>query len=190
MNKYILIFLSVFITKYNYLFSQENKKILFLIGANISNPHQLFEGATTTLNTRGLKPYGNIFGALLFKNKYQLSIGNELNEYSDLSKYNNDLYLNIRYYFLKDGANFKPYFETGLVLKTFGESPYIVSSQQSYHFNIGFIYKISNHINFDFGLSQQFRQIELYDVASWSDDTISLTIDRFMVRTGLIFKVL
>jgi hypothetical protein len=66
----------------------------------------------------------------------------------------------------------------------------VVKSQQSYHFNLGFTYKISNYVKFDFGISQQFRKMELYDAALWNDDEISLTIDRFMIRTGLIFRVL
>jgi hypothetical protein len=190
MKKYIIL-LILFINCFKFnIQAQNNPRLHFLIGANISNPHQLFEGAINVYGSRSLKPFGNVYGALIYKNKYQLSLGNELNEYSDLSNFNTDLFLNFRYYFLKDSAIFKPYIETGLVLKTYGESPYIVKNQQSYHFNLGFVYKLSPLVNFDFGISQQFRKMELYDVATWSDDEITLTIDRFMIRTGLIFKVL
>ncbi len=170
--------------------AQKNSNISFVIGANISNPHQLFEGEEAINHISDRKAWGNIYGALLYKNRYQLSIGNELNEYTYSSNYNNDLFLNLRYYFLKDTIVIKPYLEAGLVLKTFGESPYIVSSQQSYHVNLGFIFKISTNVAFDFGIGQQFRQMELYDTATWSNDRITLTVDRFMVKTGLIFKVL
>jgi hypothetical protein len=183
----LLIICILFYKKTN---AQKNSEFSFTIGANISNPHQLFEGEEAINHISDRKAWGNIYGAILYKNKYQLSLGNELNEYTYSSNYNNDLFLNIRYYFLKDTAQFKPYLESGLVLKTFGQSPYIVTSQQSFHFNLGFIIKFSNNVSFDFGIGQQFRQMELYDTPTWSNDKISLTVDRFMVKTGLIFNVL
>jgi hypothetical protein len=185
----VLIFL-IIILNIRIVIAQKNNKLSFVIGANINNPTQIFEGSNSPTDIKSLKAWGNIYGALVYKNKYQLSIGNELNEFTSTSNFNNDLYLNIRYSFLKDSLKFHPYFETGLILNTYGESPYVVKSQQSYHFNLGFTYKISNYVKFDFGISQQFRKMELYDAALWNDDEISLTIDRFMIRTGLIFRVL
>jgi hypothetical protein len=101
MKKYILLMLLLIICfKFN-IKGQNNSRLHFLFGANVSNPHQLFEGATNVYGSRSLKPYGNIYGALIYKNKYQLSLGSELNEYTSGSKYNNDLFLNFRYFFLK-----------------------------------------------------------------------------------------
>lgn len=189
MNFKTIIFSIFCIFSFQKIIAQKNKKLEFLIGANISNPHQLFEGEEA-INHLGRKAWGNIYGALLYKNKYQLSIGNELNEYTYSSYYNNDLFLNFRYYFLKDTSVIKPYLESGIVIKTFGQSPFIITSQQSYHFSVGLILKISNNVSFDFGISQQYRQIEAYDTPSWSDDKITLTSNRFMVKTGLIFKII
>lgn len=188
--KLVILIVLIIITNIKTAIAQNNKKLSFLIGANISNPHQLFEGANASTDVKSLKAWGNIYGALVYKNKFQLSLGNELNEFTSTSNFNNDLYLNLRYILLKESLKCKPYLETGLILNTYGESPYVVSSQKSFQFNLGFIYKINSTINLDFGISQQFRKMELYDSVLWNDDEITLTIDRFMIRTGLIFKVL
>lgn len=186
MKSIILVF---FMVLNGFIIAQQNKRFCFAIAANISNPHQLFEGQNniTTFNT--IKPWGNIYGAIIYRNKYQLSLGNELNETST-GYYTNDLFLNARFYFLRDTIKIKPYFETGLVLNTFGFNEFTVINKYSYQFSIGFICNLSKGVLFDFGISQQFREVELTSKASWNKDIQNIVIERFMVKTGLIFKIL
>lgn len=184
------IIMTIIYSFFSDIHAQNNSKFNFVIGANICNPHQLFEGQNNITTFGSIKPWGNIYGGLVFKKKYQLIIGNELNDYSSGTNYFNDLFVNLRYVFLRDTSKIRPYFETGFIINTFGFSTFTVNNQQSYHLNAGVLFNLNKIIIFDFGISQQYREIEYNSNVSWSNDKKSLLVDRFMVRTGLIFKVL
>lgn len=169
--------------------AQNNSMFNFIIGANLTNPNQLIEGSETIDDFKLTKPYGNMYAAISYKNKYILGFGKELNEYTLESKYPKDFYVFAKYILLKDSTKFKPYLEIGYVLNTYGSDRYNYKSQNSYMYGIGIIYNINKIINLDLNMGIQHRDMELEDKAYWSNNKTNISLDRFIFKTGLVFKI-
>lgn len=170
--------------------AQNNSKFGLIVGANVCNPNQLIEGSETIDDFKQVKPYGNMFVAISYKNRYVIGFGKELNEYTFYSRYPKDFYGFVRLVLLKDTARFKPYIEFGYILNTYGNDRFNYKSQNSYMYGIGVIYKLNKIISLDLGLGMQHREMDLESRLSWDKDQTKITLDRFMFKTGLIFKVL
>lgn len=170
--------------------AQNISKFNLLIGANISNPNQLIEGSESIDDYKMIKPFGNMFACLSYKNKYMIGVGKELNEYTFYSKYPKDFYVFIRVVFLKDTLKLRPYCELSYILNTYGNNGDYYKNQNSYSYGIGFIYKINRIIDLDLNAGMLHREIELESKSVWVGEKKSINADRFMIRTGLIFKIL
>jgi hypothetical protein len=173
----------------------QKRKLNLLIGANINNPHQLIEGTKSQTDYSSFRDgnqnsYGNIFLGILYKNKWQLSLSQELNEKNIIGNSNIDYILNARYYFLNDSFYFNPYAEIGTIIATNAGGE--IKNQKSIQFSAGFIYKINPIISFDFGLSLLTREYNISGTQfarppfTFNND---VTYNRFMMKTGLIFKI-
>lgn len=183
----LMVFILLFTLKIN---AQNNNKWSLLVGGNVCNPNQLIEGSETEGDFNMLKPYGNMFAALCYKNKFALGFGKELNEHTFLSAYPKDFYIFSRCTLLKDSLKLRPYIEIGYTLNTYGSDRYYYKSQNSYNYGIGLVYKLNSIISLDLHIGMQHRELKLENKADWNNDKTDLTIDRFMIKTGLIFKVL
>jgi hypothetical protein len=55
----------------------------------------------------------------------------------------------------------------------------------------GIIYKLNKYVLFDLGINYLYKEIKYKDrLVSPDFPPVELTIDRFMVKTGLIFKII
>lgn len=184
-----LLLVYICLTSFNISKAQNNSSFNILIGANISNPNQLFEGNSSPSDfNNDLKSWGNLHISVMYKNRFQLGFGQELNEYSLVSKYPKDFYIFGRFYFLKDTAKVKPYIEANYILNTYGGSIYKIKDQLSFGYGVGIIYKLNKIVSLDIGLGMQYRDIELEKDISANSST-KIEINRLMFKTGLLFKV-
>jgi hypothetical protein len=168
--------------------AQEDKKFNLYIGANICNPHQLIEGSSNFTDINSLKAFGNITLGVSYKNKIQINVSNELNEFNGYNYLINDFNLNLRYFILKEKL-ITPYIELGTLLGSVGSSTSNVINQKSICYELGLIGKINNIVSYNFSVNYQLREINITVGSLSTGNKEEINIDRFMVRTGLIFKL-
>lgn len=193
---YKLIFYMVFIIGLNVVANaQQKSNFSLLLGANINNPHQLLENSNNPNDVIGLyntqKPFGNMWVGITYKNKIQIGLENEIPvSNGKLRINNNDTYLTSRYYFLK--KKIQPYVNGAILINSYGDNTVTIKNLSGYQYGFGLIIKINKIVYFDLTLNNTTKKIDYIDRLNPTlpVNMINLSIDRFMIRTGLIFKVL
>jgi len=51
------------------------------------------------------------------------------------------------------------------------------------------MYKLNKIVSLDLSFGMQHRELELESKAAWIGEKKNITLDRFMFKTGLLFKV-
>jgi hypothetical protein len=174
---------------------QQKSNFSLLLGANINNPHQLIENSNNPNDVIGVyntqKPFGNLWIGISFKNKIQIGLENEIPvSNGKLRINNNDTYLSCRYYFLKN--KIQPYVNGAILINSYGDNTVTIKNLSGYQYGLGLIIKINKIVYFDLALNNTNKKIDYIDRLNPTlpENIINLSIDRFMIRTGLIFKVL
>ena len=173
--------------------AQQKSNFSLLLGANINNPHQLLENSNnpndvnTINNTQ--KAYGNMWAGLSYRNTIQLSLSNELN-ISSFNITNADLFINGRVYLAKEKHKIKPYVEGGSLINNYGDVSILNESLFGYIIGLGVIYKINKIISLELSTNYISKDYKYNILARPTDLPVEVDIDRIIVKTGLIFKVL
>jgi hypothetical protein len=173
--------------------AQQKSNFSLLLGANINNPHQLLENSNnpndvnTINNTQ--KAYGNMWAGLSYRNTIQLSLSNELN-ISSFNITNADLFITGRVYLAKEKHKIKPYVEGGSLINNYGDVSILKESLFGYVIGLGVIYKINKIISLELSTNYISKDYKYNILARPTDLPVEVDIDRIIVKTGLIFKVL
>jgi len=173
--------------------AQQKSNFSLCFGANINNPHQLLENSNNpndvnTINNNQ-KAVGNMWVGLCYKNLFQIGINNELNGTS-FTNTNADLYITSRVYLLNENFKIKPYLETGILINSYGNISILREGLLGYLVGTGFTVKLNKTVKLDLGLGYTYKEFKYQILARPTDLPTEITIDRFMIRTGLIFKIL
>jgi hypothetical protein len=149
------------------------------------------ENANNPNDVNEQKSLGSIFASLSYKNRIQLMIINEIPETSAKFRMNNnDLYLSSRIYFLKQSLKLKPYLEIGTIINSYGDNTRAIESLFGGFLGAGMVYKLNNYVLFDLGVNYGYKEVKYKDKLVPPDfPSVELIIDRFMFKTGLIFKI-
>jgi len=173
--------------------AQQKSNFSLLLGANINNPHQLLENSNnpndvnTINNTQ--KAYGNMWAGLSYRNTIQLSLSNELN-ISSFNITNADLFITSRVYLAKEKHKIKPYVEGGSLINNYGDVSILKESLFGYVIGLGVIYKINKIISLELSTNYINKDYKYNIIARPTDLPVEVSVDRIIVKTGLIFKVL
>lgn len=173
--------------------AQQKSNFSLCFGANINNPHQLLENSNNpndvnTINNNQ-KAYGNMWAGLSYRNTIQLSLSNELN-IASFNITNADLFVIGRIYLAKDKHKIKPYLEVGSLINNYGDVSILKESLFGYVIGIGVIYKINKKISLELSTNYFNKDYKYNILARPTDLPVEVSIDRIIVKTGLIFKVL
>jgi hypothetical protein len=172
---------------------QQKSNFSLLLGANINNPHQLIENSNNPNDVIGVyntqKPVGSIWIGIAYKNSFQISLNNELNN-TFFNDANSDISLLLRGYILKSNKKIKPYLETGILIKNYGNVSLIKESLFGYLIGTGLTIKLNRLVNLDLGFNYVYKEYKYNIIARPTDLPVEVNIDRFMIKTGLIFRVL
>ncbi len=187
-NKLVYILLPILYVNIT-LKAQQKSNFSFLIGANINNPHQLLENTNNTNDVNEQKAMGSVFVAIAYKNKIQLMLGNEIAESPINNNLNNDVYLSLRAYFLKEDQKLRPYAEVGYLINSYGDNSIKKESLLGFILATGMVYKLNKFVSFDLGISYNYKTYKYEVRARPSELPIEIIADRFMAKTGVIFKV-
>lgn len=186
-----LIITLLFISSINNSISAQHKSnFSFLVGANINNPHLLFENSNNPSDVYAEKAFGNLYLSVLYKNRAQLMIINEITESNTRYTYNNDVFLGTRFYLLKDTVKLKPYVEAGTILNSYGDKTIELKSVFGVFYGAGLTYKLNKYVYFELGLNYQIKEI-VYNDNIWPPaySPFQINSERYMIKTGLIFKM-
>ncbi|MCX6185611.1 MAG: hypothetical protein NTU43_01265 [Bacteroidetes bacterium] len=77
--------------------AQQKSNFSFLLGANINNPHQLIENTNNPNDIKEAKAFGSIYLGIIYKNKIQFMLCNEIIESSVKFRNCNDVFLGSRW---------------------------------------------------------------------------------------------
>lgn len=182
MSKFFLIFFILFSSQ---LYGQE-KKLSLVLGSNISNPHRFLEGIRSYYDIPTINAFGSIYLGAIYKQKLQVNLTTELNEFNGLNYIDTDLILSGRYYSSKKNKLLKPYIELGTVISSFGIINNDIKSIRAICSEIGFLYKLNKIVNFSFSFNYQLREMNI--ATKYVDFTDYVITDRIMVKTGIQFK--
>lgn len=167
----------------NKVCGQENKKIKLVIGSNISNPHHLLENTKSHTDISNGSAFGSLYLGMIFKNRLQLNLITELNEFRGLNSINTDIIISVRYYYFNKLNSLKPYIELGTIVNSNGVVMNNVKNQKSLCSELGLIYKLNKIVNLSFSFNYQVRKMEL-DYSKY-DFMETLNTNRTMFKTGL-----
>ncbi len=175
----------------NNLNAQQKSNFSFHIGTNINNPHQLIENTNSTYDVNEQKAMGSLFGAIGYKSKFLLILNNEISQTNVKFGSNNDLFLNGRIYLLKKLINLKPFIETGFLINTYGDNNLRIENLFGFIVSNGIIFKLNKYVYLDFSINYVYKEYKFENLNFPQKNLdIETKIDRFNLKTGLIFNLL
>jgi hypothetical protein len=90
----------------------------------------------------------------------------------------------------KEKHKIKPYLEGGSLINNYGDVSILKESLFGYILGTGIIYKINKIISLELSTNYINKEYKYNILARPTDLPVEVDIDRIIVKTGLIFKVL